>query len=71
MRIFNILLIVSLLSLSSCSTCDWKHLVDGKASMSCKRGKRAEKVCKEHKGLKDWHYQYALCNDGYIDRTIR
>lgn len=55
-----------MLALTSCSSFDGVRCfsLDGKASLSCKRGLRSERVCANHGGLKTYNYYSAICNDG-------
>ena len=46
------------------SSCGCFNPLDGKASLSCKRGKMAKKYCKHFGGVKNYNYAYFICNNG-------
>ena len=60
------LLLFLIFNMSGCSLWNawdcWS--IDGKAASSCMREKDARKACRKHKGLKNYSFNYGLCNDG-------
>jgi len=67
----SLLILVFTALVSSCSTIDFIRCfsIDGKQAMSCERGLRAGRICKDKKGLKDYRYHQAECNDGTVFRS--
>lgn len=60
-------LLLLLLLLTSCAKFDFVRCfsIDGKASLSCERGLRAERLCDKHKGISDYDYFGYECKDGF------
>lgn len=60
-------LLLLLLLLTSCAKFDFVRCfsIDGKASSSCERGLRADRLCEDHDGLNDYDYYGYKCNDGF------
>lgn len=56
-----------LLLLTSCAKFDFIRCfsIDGKASSSCERGMRAERLCDKHEGLRDYSYNFYECKNGF------
>ncbi len=64
---FKILTITTLsIFITSCSTIDSIRCfsIDGKSALNCSQKLRAERLCSDKKGLENWNYSFAKCNDG-------